>query len=490
MADRSAIIIGAGYSGLSCACLLAKQGWRVTVIEKNSGVGGRAQTFSSHGFLFDMGPSWYLMPYAFNRLFGILDTSPEEHFKLVRLDPSYQIFSSDGRIVVRPELDENRDTFNRLEENGYDKVRKYLKRAEKQYDISVEHFLYRHYQSLRPLLTPGFLWKGMQLGVFQNVDQLARKAFKSDLLQKIMGYTMVFIGGSPAKTPGFYSLMSYIDLCLNVWYPLGGMGEPALALKRIAEELQVEFVFNTPVRSLPVTERGVQEVETDRSGFRADIVVANADYHHVETRLLDKKFCTLPESYWKKRTVSPTAFIIYMGLNKKLAQLQHHNLYFHGNWEEHFATIFDDPAWPDQYSYYVCCPSFTDKRVAPEGQENLFFLVPVAPGLEDSDPIREVFAQGVVEHFEKLIGEKIRDSIVFKQIFSQRDFISEYYSLKGSAFGLSHTLMQTAFFRPPHRSKKVKNLFFTGQYTHPGVGVPMTLISAEILADLIKKIYD
>ena len=484
---KNAIIIGTGYSGLATACLLAHEGWRVTVLEKNSHCGGRAQVFSENGFVFDMGPSWYLMPPAFDHLFERLGEIPQDHYDLVRLDPSYRIFHKDGRLDIRPDLDQNADTFNLLEENGYKKVLRYLARAEKQYDISVGSFLYRDYESIFDLLSPGFLIKGMKLGLFRNVEQMTGRDFDSDLIRKIMGYTMVFIGGSPDKTPGMYSLMSYIDLRLNVWYPKGGMNMPAAALEKIARDSGAEFLYNTPAEKIIVDAGKAKGVRTPSGDIQADIVISNADYRHTETDLLAPEQRSYTEAYWNKRTVAPSAFIIYMGLDKKLDQLLHHNLYFHDNWKEHFETIFDKPGWPGQFSYYVCCPSRTDSSVAPEGMENLFFLVPVAAGLEDSDQTRQDFYDRVVAHFENLIGENITPHIVMKRIFSHRDFISAYNAWKGSAFSLAHTLFQTAVFRASHASKKVQHLYFTGQYTHPGVGIPMTLISAEVLADRIQR---
>jgi phytoene desaturase len=485
--QKNAIIIGAGFSGLAAASLLAHEGWRVTVLEKNSHGGGRAQVYRENGFVFDMGPSWYLMPPAFDHLFTRLGEMPQEHYDLVRLEPSYRIFHKNGRLDINPDLERNAKTFDSLEEKGYQKVLRYLARAEKQYDISVENFLYRDYESIFDLLSPGFLIQGMKLGLFRSVAQLAERDFESDLIRKIMGYTMVFIGGSPDKTPGMYSLMSYIDLRLNVWYPMGGMNKPAAALEKIARDSGAEFLYNTPAEKILVDAGKAKGVRTSSGEIQADVVIANADYHHTEKDLLEPGQRSYRETYWKKRTVAPSAFIIYMGLDKKLDQLLHHNLYFHDNWNEHFETIFDKPRWPDKFSYYVCCPSRTDPSVAPEGQENLFFLVPVAAGLEDNDQIRQFFYDKVVDHFERLIEEPIRPNIVVKRIFSHRDFISSYNAWKGSAFSLAHTLFQTAVFRTAHASKKVRNLYFTGQYTHPGVGIPMTLISAEVLADRIQR---
>ncbi len=484
---RKALIIGSGYSGLAAAALLVRRGWEVEVCEKNAGCGGRAQTFRESGFLFDMGPSWYLMPEAFERLFERLGTTPRACFELKRLKPSYRIYSRDQSVDIQPELEANAETFDRLERDGYRKVVQYLDRAEEQYTISVADFLYRPYPNWLSMLDPRFIWKGMKLGLLHSVEQLAAKTFESDLLRKIMGYTMVFIGGSPDKTPGFYSLMSYIDLRLNVRYPMGGMKVPAAAMERLAREQGALFHYDCPAQEILVENGSAVGVRTPQGDLRADIVVSNADYFFTEQQLLKEDQRAYSSRYWNSRTVSPSAFIIYLGIDKKLDQLLHHNLYFHDRWHEHFQTIFDRPRWPERFSYYVCCPSRTDAAVAPPGHENLFFLVPVAPGLDDPEDVRERFAERVIDHFENLIGERVRDRIVVRRIFSHRDFMSQYNALLGSAFGLAHTLRQTAVFRPAHRSRKVRNLYFTGQYTHPGVGLPMTLISAEVLSEIILK---
>jgi len=487
MKQKKAIIIGAGYSGLAAASLLAKQGLSVTLLEKNEGPGGRAQAYEENGFLFDMGPSWYLMPEAFERLFRLLGTTPVEQYPLVRLDPSYRIFHGGDPFDVQSELEANRALFDSFEPGGFQKTIRYLDRAERQYRISMDQFLYRDYARIGDLLSFRLLRQGWNLGLTRTVSGLTGRAFSSDLLRKIMGYTMVFIGGSPDKTPGFYSLMSHIDLRLHVWYPMGGMSMPARALETIGRNLGAEYRYRNQVRRICTRNGRIEGVETDDGFFAADIVIANADYHHTETSLLSPGERGYSESYWRRRTISPSAFIIFMGIGKKLPMLQHHNLYFHVNWDEHFDTIFDRRRWPDRFSYYVCCPSRTDPAVAPPDGENLFFLVPVAPGLADDDPVREEFAARLLDHFERLIGTTVRDAVITSRIFSQRDFISAYHSLEGSAFGLSHTLLQTAIFRPAQRSRRVGNLYFTGQYTHPGVGVPMTLIAAEVLAGIITK---
>ncbi|MBN1897778.1 MAG: phytoene desaturase [Spirochaetes bacterium] len=486
MQKKKVIVIGAGFGGLTTAALLARNGFNVTVIEKNSMPGGRAIVYKEKGFVFDMGPSWYLMPEAMERYFNLFDKSARDFYKLVRLDPSYRVFyGKKEQYDIKAGLKDNFNTFNLMQKDGAGKLKRYLDQAEYQYDIAVKKFLYRDYTSFFDFMDRDLIRDGLKLKIFYNVDKMADRFGLEDKLKKIIGYTMVFIGGSPKNTPALYSLMTHIDLNLGVWYPMGGMGEIPKALEKLGKALGVTYLYDHNVIKITVENRMAKNVITDKGTFPGDIILSNADYHHTETKLLEKRYRTYSDGYWKRKVISPSSFIIYMGLSKKLKNLVHHNLYFHNNWDEHFQTIFDKPQWPDKFSYYISCPSKTDPSVAPRGKENLFFLVPVAAGLVDTDEIREKVYEKVISHFEDLIGEKVSDSIIHRRIFSHRDFIGLYHSYKGSAFSLAHTLLQTALFRCARKSKKVKNLYFTGQYTHPGVGVPMNFITAELTAKSI-----
>lgn len=490
MRSKKIIVIGSGFGGLSAAALLARDGFDVMVLEKNEQPGGRARVWKKDGFVFDMGPSWYLMPDVFDRFFKIFDRKTDDYYKLLRLNPNYRVFFGDTKTVDvpadRPAIDA---LFDSLEQDGSAKLAKYLDIAKYQYDIAMNEFMYREYKTIFDFFNWTIITKGPQLKIFESFDKFARRYFSSDEIRKILEYTVVFLGGAPDNTPGLYSIMSHVDFDLGVWYPCGGLGMLVQGFTRLAREQGVRFEFNTPVRKINVTNGHAAGVTTDKGDLKADIVLVNADYHHAETELLDEAFSTYPERYWQKKKMGPSAFLIYLGLRRKVPHLLHHNLYLDNSWHEHFHSIFVEPAWPDNPSYYVCCPSKTDGSVAPAGAENMFILVPVAPGIEDTDTIREKYYDKTISHLEKLIDYNLRNHIVVKRTFAHNNFKEAYNAYKGTALGMSHTLLQTAVFRPSHQSKKVKNLFYTGSYNHPGIGVPMVIISSQIVSEQIRKIY-
>lgn len=486
--QKTAIVVGAGFGGLSAAALLAKDGYTVTLLEKNDGPGGRARVFKEKGFTFDMGPSWYLMPDIFERFFVEFGKTASDFYVLKRLDPAYRIFfGKDENVDISSSLEKNMALFESMEQGAAEQFKKYLANSKYQYEVSVQDFLYKDYKSVFEFLSWRMLKEGRKLHVFDTLDRYTKRFFKNEKIRKILEYSMVFLGGSPKNTPAIYSLMSHIDFNLGVWYPEGGIGRVVEAFVTLGSSLGVEYKYGHEVTNFAVNDGNVTEVATNQGSFLADVVVMNGDYHFAETKLLAPEHQSYPESYWQKRTIAPSGFIIYLGLNKKIPKLAHHNLFFDHDWQRHFDSIFERPEWPEFPSYYVCCPSQTDPSVAPAGSENIFILVPLAAGLNDSDEIRQQYSEKILLHLESLLGENIRSSIVVQRIYSQRDFANDYHAFKGTALGLSHTLMQTAFFRPSRRSKKVKNLFYTGQYTHPGIGMPMTLISSQIVREEIKK---
>lgn len=487
--QKTAIVIGAGFGGLSAAALLAKQGYKVTVLEKNEGVGGRGSILKESGYEFDMGPSWYLMPDIFEDFFAIFNKKPSDYYDLQRLDPSYRVFTGGKSFLdISADLETNKKLFDTLEPDGGSKLQTYLNDAKFKYEISKAEFLYKSYNHIWDFINWRLIKDGSKLNIFENLSKFVSKHFESETVRKIIQYTAVFLGVNPAKTPSVYSLMTHIDFNLGVWYPIGGIYAVAKAIESLGSELGVEYKFNTPVEKLVVENGNIVSVVTNNEQFIADIIIANADYPFVETQLLPKEYQSYEESYWEKAGIAPSALIFYIGLDKKLDGLTHHNLFLQHDWKSHADKVFDDPSWPKDPSYYVSCPSKTDPTVAPPDKDLLFILIPVASGIEDTQEIRDKYYDWIITDIENTIGQSIKDHIVYKKDFAHKDFSSRYNAYKGNALGLGHTLRQTAYFRPKQKSKKVKNLYFTGQYTIPGVGVPMTLISSIVLNNELEKL--
>ncbi|MFX1510653.1 MAG: phytoene desaturase family protein [Promethearchaeota archaeon] len=490
MRPQELLIIGAGVGGLSAAALLAKEGYDVTVIEQNHEPGGRARIWEIEGFVFDMGPSWYLMPEIFENFFNEFGKSVADYYELMRLDPNYRIFFGvDDIVEITADLDPNLSTFEGFEEGGAEKLQEYLDKSKETYEYMMQGIMYKDLDSLWSMFSPSLMRAGSKLHILSNIDGYVRKFFKSDRARKILEYPIVFLGGNPKNTPALYSIISHIDYNLGVWYPKGGIGKIPESLMKLAQEQGADIKFGVKARHIDIDKRNAHKVQTTQGEFETDLVVVNADYPYTEIELLDSEYQTYPAKYWESKVIAPSAFVVYLGVDRKLDQLTHHNVFLEYDWVQHFDQIFEDPAWPDKPAYYVCCPSRYDPLVAPKGKENIFITVPVSPGIEDTPKIREAYLNKIISHMEKLIGERFNDSISIKRTFSLNDFSTDYNAYKGTAVGLTHTFRQSAFFRPRHRSKKVKNLFYTGQYTHPGIGVPMALVSSKIVTNQIQKQY-
>ncbi len=488
MSAKRVVVIGAGLSGLSSAALLAKKGFAVTVVEKHGTPGGVARSFKDQGFTFDMGPSWYLMPEVFDRFFSEFGRSTSDFFRLISLDPSYKVFFGPHEsLIIKRDKGYTFPVFEGLEKGAGVKIETYLQDAQYKYETAMKEFLYREYHSLFDFFNMKTLREGIKLNLFQNLDKHIRRNFKNGKIKKLLGYNVVFIGCSPFKSPALYSLMSHVDITLGVFYPLGGISRLVQAIYELAENYGVKFIFGEEANTITVANGKAATVETGKKSIEADAFVAAVDYHHAEQDFIPPAYRSYSKSYWNKRVLAPSVMIIYLGLNKKIPGLAHHNLFLSEHWEDHFADIFDKPSWPAKPSYYVGCPSKTDSTVAPKGAENLFILVPVAPDLDDSDAVRKEFSGRILTHLEGLLEVKLADAIVVKQIATQRDFKQAYNLYKGTAMGLAHTLFQSAIFRPSHRSKKLSNLYFSSHYTHPGIGMPMVIISSHIIADMIQR---
>jgi phytoene desaturase len=320
------------------------------------------------------------------------------------------------------------------------------------------------------------------------------KYFKNPKLQQLMEFPVLFLGALPQNTPALYSLMNYADIKLGTWYPQGGMYKIVEGMYSLANELGVKFEFNSDVQQIDVVDGKAKSITYNQTNQQlpitvsADVVISAADYHFTETKLLPEKSRTYSNEYWNKRTMAPSCLLYYIGVNKKLKNILHHTLFFDTDFGVHGKEIYDSPAWPTDPLFYVSATSVTDKTTAPIGSENLFFLIPVASGLQgDTEELRDKYFDKIVKRFEEKIGEKIIDNIIYKKSYSVSNFVHDYNSFRGNAYGLANTLMQTAVLKPSCKSKKVINLFYTGQLTVPGPGVPPSLISGEVVAKEVIK---
>lgn len=480
---KKVIVIGSGFSGLSSASLLAKEGFDVTILEKNESPGGRARKFEAQGFTYDMGPSWYWMPDVFESYFDLFGKKPSDYYDLVRLDPSYRIFFGKDDIMDLPaNMEELCRLFDRYEPGSSRNLRKFLKEAQYKYEVGMRDFVHKPSLSFREFADMRILTSLFRLQMFQSLSSHVRKLFTNDKLIRLLEFPVLFLGATPQKTPALYSLMNYADMALGTWYPMGGMSKIIDGMVSLAKEVGVRFEFNQEVQGIEVPNGHATQVLTDGHAYPADVVVGSADYHHVEQNLLPARSRQYSNAYWDKRVMAPSSLLFYLGIDKKLDNLKHHNLFFDRDFGKHATEIYEEPAWPSDPLFYVCAPSVTDDSVAPSGCENLFVLIPLAPGLEDTEALREKYYGIVMERLEMLTGQDIRNHVIYKRSFAHRDFKADYHAFKGNAYGLANTLMQTAFLKPKIKSSKVSNLYYTGQLTAPGPGVPPSLISGQVVA--------
>lgn len=482
-------VIGSGFSGLAAACCLAKSGYAVTVFEKNSTPGGRARKFESDGFVFDMGPSWYWMPDVFDNFFQSFGKKTSDYYQLERLDPSYRIFYSKEDVWDIPAgIPALSKLFERIEPGSSVNLLKFLNEGEYKYQVGMKELVYKPGLSITELMDPRLLKGMLKLHVFQSMSGYVRKYFKDKRLIQLLEFPVLFLGATPQNTPALYSLMNYADMSLGTWYPKGGMFKIIEGMVSLAESLGVTFRFNSNVEQILVENNSVKGLVINGKQESFDAIIAGADYHHVEQQLLPEPNRKYNKDYWDERKLAPTSLIYYIGLNKKLKNLQHHNLFFDTDFSKHAEQIYENPEWPDNPLFYVCCPSKTDSTVAPAGSENLFILIPAAPGLVDSEALHKKFFNLIINRLEKLTGENVKDHVVYCKSYGPNDFKKDYNAFKGNAYGLANTLMQTANLKPSIINKKVRNLFYTGQLTVPGPGVPPSLISGQVVAkELIKQ---
>jgi phytoene desaturase len=488
---KRVVVIGAGFAGLSTACYLAKAGYRVTVLEKNDSAGGRARVFESNGFVFDMGPSWYWMPDVFEKFFADFGKNVSDYYQLLRLDPSYRVvFSKNDVWDIPADYSAFRNMLDAIEPGAALKCDAFLKEAAYKYEVGVNDLVYRPSQSL----TEFFDWrlaKGVfRLDVFTSMSKHIRKYFKDPRIIELMEFPVLFLGATPQNTPALYSLMNFADIKLGTWYPMGGMHNIIKAMHSLAIELGVNFIFGEAAKGFDITGKDIISLRTNTNKLNVDAVVASADYHHVDQQLLPKEYSNYTPEYWDSRVMAPSSLIFYLGVDRKLNNLQHHNLFFDEDFTQHAHQIYEDPAWPDKPLFYVSCPSKTDPTVAPEGMENLFVLVPVAPELHDSEEIREKYYHMVMERLEALTEQNIRQHVIYKRSYAHNNFVQDYHSFKGNAYGLANTLKQTAILKPSLKNKKLNNLFYSGQLTVPGPGVPPSIISGKVVAQQVHQMFN
>lgn len=488
---KKAIIIGAGFAGLSAAAFMAKAGWSVTVIEKNKTAGGRAKQLQAGGFTFDMGPSWYWMPDVFERFFEQFGKKVSDYYSLVRLDPSYRVYWENGFTDIPANYDELKKLFEQIEKGSAEKLDTYLKEALIKYQIGVQQLVYKPGQSVTEFLDWTVVKNALKLDIFTSIRNHVARYFKDERLRRLMEFPVLFLGGLPQDTPALYSLMNYADIVGGTWYPQGGMFSLVTAMQALAEEQGVQFVFEEEATEILIEKKKAKKLITDKNVYSADVIISGADYYHTEFSLLPEQYRSYQNEYWERKVLAPSCLLYYVGLNKKLTDIPHHSLFFDVEFEKHAGEIYSNPKWPDEPLFYLSVTSRTDKMVAPEGCENMVVLVPVASGLKgDVEELREHYFKTIIGRLEKHTKQSIADAIIFKKTFSVSDFVTEYNSYKGNAYGLANVLSQTAILRPSCQSKKVKNLFYTGQFTVPGPGVPPSLISGEVVSKQVLKYFN
>jgi phytoene desaturase len=483
--NKQISIIGSGFSALAASCYLAKSGNKVTVFEKNSTVGGRARQLKRDGFTFDIGPTWYWMPDVFESFFADFDKKPRDYYDLIKLNPAYSVyFGENDFVTIEDTLEKICIAFEKEEKGSSIKLKKFMAEAKNNYDIAIKDLVYRPGVSPLELVTPVTIKKIGQF--FSTISKEVRKEFKNERLISILEFPVLFLGAKASNTPAFYSFMNYADFGLGTFHPKNGMYSVIEGIQSLALELGVEIHTNANVEKINVENGTAVSFVVNGETIKSDIILSGADYHHTET-LLDKKYRQYSEKYWDKKIFAPSSLLFYVGFDKKIENVEHHTLFFDVDFEAHAKSIYDTPEWPKEPLFYASFPSKTDVSAAPQSKEAGIFLIPLAPGLSDTPELRDEYFQKIMTRFEKLTGQDIKKFVIFQESFCVNDFVEQYNSYKGNAYGLANTLFQTAFLRPKLKSKKVKNLFFTGQLSVPGPGVPPSLISGKLASGLIEK---
>lgn len=486
---KSVIVIGSGFAGLSAASFLAREGYDVTVLEKNDQLGGRARIWEKEGFTFDMGPSWYWMPDVFERYFKEFNTDVSELYDLVRLDPSYRVvFGPDDHEDQSASMEKLEAMFDRLDPGSGQRLRKFLKQAQYKYEVGIKDLVFKPGRSLFEFADFRIAKGLFQLDMLKDIRKHVAEVSSHPKLKAILEFPVLFLGALPQNTPALYSLMNYADMSLGTWYPMGGMNKIIEGMVKVAKDQGVKFRTSAEVTGFKYANGNIISVLTKTGSFTADIVVGGADYHHIDQKISAPEYREYTEKYWEKRKMAPSSLLFYLGIKGEVPNVLHHNLFFDHELDQHAHEIYTAPQWPTKPLFYASAPTKTDKSIAPEGHENMFLLMPTAPGMDgDTEDVREKYYNLMMDRLEAFTGSSIRDRVVVKRSFAYSDFKSEYYSFKGNAYGLANTLDQTAILKPRLKSKKVGNLYFAGQLTTPGPGVPPSLISGEVVSKEIAK---
>jgi phytoene desaturase len=486
--SKKVTILGAGISSLSTAAFLGKAGYDVTILEKNSHIGGRARQFESDGFTFDMGPSWYWMPDVFERFYNQFGHTASDFYELKRLDPSYRVYWPDHSYTDVPaSMKELEEWFESMEPGSTVQLRKFLKDAAYKYQVGMQDLVYKPSLSLLEFADSRVLGGLLNMHLLSSFSTYIRKYFKHPKILSLLEFPVLFLGAMPNETPALYSLMNYADMSLGTWYPMGGMTELVKGMQQLAMNLGVQFKFNESALSFEYQNKSISKVITNINTYPTDAVIAACDYHHLETAVLASTYRNYTDAYWEKRKMAPSSILIYLGINKKLKNILHHNLLFDAPFDQHAQELYTQPQWPSDPLMYVNCNSASDPSVAPEGNENLMVLIPTAPGLIDTEEIKEAYFQKAMAKLEKHFGEDIESYIVYKRIYAAKNFIADYHAFKGNAYGLANTLDQTAILKPSIKNKHLHNLIYAGQLTVPGPGVPPAIISGKLAAQLTLK---
>ena len=479
-------VIGTGFSGLSTAAYLAKEGHEVHIFEKNDTIGGRARQFKDKGYTFDMGPSWYWMPDVFDKFFQDFDKNPKDYYDLIKLNPGFQIiFPEAHTLKLSSDWKEVLALFESYEPGSSKNLLSFMEEAEFKYNFGINRLVYEPGISLKEVCTPEIISNVFRLQIFKSYRKHVAKYFKNPFLVALLEFPVLFLGTAPAKTPAMYSLMAYSGIKQGTYYPMGGFVKVIDGMAQICKDLGVKFHLNSEIKEIVVENKKVVSVKTDSQEYKVDSLICSADYHHIDKEILPTHLSNYSEKYWDNRVLSPSCLIFYVGVNKKIDKLDHHNLFFDEDIDVHTNEIYATKQWPKKPLFYVCCPSKTDPSVAPKNKENLFFLIPIAPGMKDTEAIRKTYFSKIIKRMERYCGQEIEKYIEYNRSYCINDFINDYNSYKGNAYGLANTLSQTANLKPKIVNKHLENLFYTGQLTVPGPGVPPSIISGNVVANYV-----